>query len=236
MEKFIPDLPDPQGITLSQPENGYRFSIDPFILASHVTVEDNSRIIDAGCGCGIISILIAKKIMKKYPDSFITGIEIQKELVEYANKNISKNKLEHNINILCRDLNEVRSHHIGARADILVANPPYKKKGTGRLNHSLQKAVARHEIHLNINQLFSCAKTLLHKNSRVYVIFPADRFEDLNSAIAENEFKMLFYRYIHTKKNALPKLVVVCAGMQDVKASTRLDSLYIGASPNQPLF
>lgn len=232
LEKFTPELPDIEDITLSQPEDGYRFSIDPFILASHVQPHDAIKIIDAGCGCGVISILLAKK----YSDLLITGIEIQSELAASAKKNVSDNDLENRIVVLCRDLKETQPEHINGRADIMVSNPPYKKRNTGRLNPNRQKAVARHEIHLDIEYLFISAKRLLNQKGRLYLIFPAERLEDINLSMAVNGFKPIFYRLVHTKKATTAKWVIVCAAKKNIKPCITLPSLFIETTKRSPGF
>jgi len=76
LEKFSADNAFIHRLIISQPEKGYRFSIDPLILSAHIHPKRNEKIMDLGCGCGIISLVLAYR----YPDIEITGIEIQKEL------------------------------------------------------------------------------------------------------------------------------------------------------------
>jgi tRNA1Val (adenine37-N6)-methyltransferase len=212
LEKFSVDqspysesYPD---LILSQPEKGYRFTIDPFILVDHTERLDACRVIDVGCGCGIIALLLAKK----YPDLLITGIEIQKELSQFARQNVKKNKLEKQVNILFQDINHVTTNLLNGRVDLLVANPPYKKKDTCRLNLDSQKAIARHEISLDLDQLFDSANRLLHDNGRISLIFPVDRLHDLEQSMANHGFFPQSIQFIHTQKNRPAKRLILCAG------------------------
>ncbi|MCP4670015.1 MAG: methyltransferase [Desulfobacula sp.] len=222
------NLLDP-GITISQPEKGYRFSIDPFILAAHVGIKGNERIIDIGCGCAIISLILAFKS----PDLKITGIEIQEELYICAKKNIMENKLENNINIIHQDIQKLQTWDLGGEADIIVSNPPYKKRGSGRLNPDSQKAIARHEITLDIDMLFKCSSRLLKKKGKIYIIFPAQRLSDLILTMEQNKFSPEFIRFIHAKKESKAKQMIVCAVKNSNHPHDILSPLYIYDRDNE---
>ncbi len=195
-------------IKIFQPEKGYRFSIDPFILAAHIEGTGNQKVIDIGCGCGIIPLILSLKSSALK----ITGIEIQKELYDCAKKNILTNKLENSINIIHGDIKNIDTSDINGKADIIVSNPPYKKKGSGRLNPDSQKAIARHEITLDIDMLFKCSGRLLKEKSRLYIIFPAQRLSDLVLTMEHYSFSPEFIRFVHTKKYSTAKRVILCAG------------------------
>jgi len=195
-------------IKISQPEKGYRFSIDPFILAAHVEGTRNQKVIDIGCGCGIIPLILSLKSSALK----ITGIEIQRELYVCAKKNIITNKLENSINIIHGDIKNIDTSDTNGKADIIVSNPPYKKKGSGRLNPNSQKAIARHEITLDIDMLFRYSSRLLKKKGKLYIIFPAQRLSDLFLTMEHHAFSPEFIRFVHTKKDSPAKRVILCAG------------------------
>lgn len=199
MEKFTADFTGCLDKEIIQPETGYRFTSDPFILAAHIHAAGPKKAIDFGCGCGILPLLLHSKL----PELKITGIEIQKELYLCAKKNIKDRHLDQVIDLIHGDIAKIKTGDIGGKADIIVSNPPYKKKGTGRLNPDSGKAAAKHEIHLDIETLFKCSKKLLHKTGRLYLIFPASRISDLFDAMKINHFSAEFIRFVHFKKRQL---------------------------------
>jgi len=208
LEKSSADNSVGSRIKISQPEKGYRFSIDPFILAAHVEGIKNQKIIDIGCGCGIIPLILSLKSSALK----ITGVEIQKELYVCAKKNIITNKLENSINIIHGDIKNIDTSDTNGKADIIVSNPPYKKKGSGRLNPDSQKAIARHEITLDIDMLFKCSNKLLKEKGKLYIIFPTQRLSDLFLTMEHHTFSPEFIRFVHTKKDSIAKRVILCAG------------------------
>ena len=207
LEKFSPDPFFSHEIKVSQPENGYRFSMDPFILAAHIQPTGIEKIVDVGCGCAIMPLILAFR----QPDLTIIGVEIQKELSGFAKQNIIDNKLESTIQIIHEDIKNMRLPDINGPADIIISNPPYKKRDSGRLNPDSQKAIARHEITLDIDMLFYCSNRLLQTRGRLYIIFPADRLPDLILTMERYKYTPDFIRFVHIKKKSAAKRVILCA-------------------------
>ena len=48
-------------VTIAQPKKGFRFTLDSLLLADFCRVKSRDRILEAGTGTGIISLLLAKK-------------------------------------------------------------------------------------------------------------------------------------------------------------------------------
>lgn len=205
MEKFSVD--DAHQLKISQPEKGYRFSLDPLMLAAHIRPKGDETVMDLGCGCGIISLTLARK----YPNLKITGIEIQEELYDFARKNILANGFGKNIHVLHKDIRTLQLSRIDPGADIIVSNPPYKKLGTGRINPDPQKAMARHETGLNIDMLIECSSRLIRDQGLLCVIFPFDRFSDLTLTMARHQFYPESIRLVHIKPGTKARRVIVRA-------------------------
>nr|NJM01667.1 methyltransferase [Desulfobacula sp.] len=207
MEKYSADRAPRHQLHISQPEKGYRFSLDPLILAAHIRAKGNETVMDLGCGCGIISLILAQR----YPNLKITGIEIQEELYDFARKNILANGFEKNIHVLHGDIRTLPWGRMDAKADIIVSNPPYKKLGTGRINPDPQKAMARHEISLGIDALVECSSRMIRDQGLLCVSFPFDRLSDLTLALTRHQFYPEFIRHVHTKPGAKAIRVIVRA-------------------------
>ncbi len=217
-------------LNLIQPEHGYRYTLDPLILCSHIHPEPGDRILDIGCGCGIMPLLIGYR----YPDSCITGIEIQNSLAELAKKNINRNHMEHRCHILNKDICDLNIEDTGGRFDRIISNPPYKKADTGRLNPDLQKAIARHELKLSIQTLFAKADKLLKPKGSITIIFPAERLFDTHQAMQPTSIKPEWIRFIHTspQKNAIR---VIVSAVKNTKSSCRVRSpLYLFSRHGNP--
>jgi tRNA1Val (adenine37-N6)-methyltransferase len=166
-------------LQIIQKKKGYRFSMDAILLSQFIRIRKNDRMIDLGTGCGILPLLLSytNKAL-----SFV-GIEIQKALAECARKNVVLNHLEDRILILKQDHRELRETFPPGSFDVVLSNPPYRKNRSGKINPSMEKAIARHEIKGTLEDLISTASYLLPKKGKCYLIFPALRTVDLFVAL-----------------------------------------------------
>jgi tRNA1Val (adenine37-N6)-methyltransferase len=194
-------------LTIFQPKTGYRFSLDPLILAAHIHPDPGNRIMDMGCGCGIISLILGAR----HRDVQITGVEIQEELAFLAQKNAVQNGLESRIHILHQDIRRLSETKTAPPADIIVSNPPYKKKATGRLNPDPGKALARHEITLDIAALVNKAALFIKPGGQLCLIFPAPRLEELVLCLTSAGFHPHWIRFVHFRPAAPAERVLVSA-------------------------
>jgi len=223
LENFITESLYNNNLLINQPENGYRFSIDPFLLCSEIPVLTDQTILDIGCGSGVIPLIL----VSKYPEIKAYGIEIQHELASIAKENVIKNSMEQKISILCKDVKELTKQDFASKIDIIISNPPYKRINSGRLNPNPQKAIARHEISLNIEDFFICAARLLSKKGKVFIIFPANRIYDLLKNMDKNNIQPTIIKFIHTKKNHAAKLVIVSGIKNGLQQPSIMPPLYI---------
>jgi tRNA1(Val) A37 N6-methylase TrmN6 len=227
LEKFSADRF--LGKPISQPKRGYRFSVDPFLVSGHIQPLSAKKIVDVGCGCGIIPLILASR----HPDLKITGIEIQEQLYRSARQNVITHGLKDNIQIIHEDIKNITPSHINGKADIIVSNPPYKQKNSGRLNPDSQKAIARHEITLDLDTLFKCSSKLLHEKGQLYIIFPAQRLPELILTMAQYKFTPDFIRFVHIKKNTPAKRIILCAVKKPGRDCNIAPPLYIYSSENK---
>lgn len=198
--------------------------MDPFVLCRQTPLPcPGDRILDIGCGCGIIPVILGYC----FPQSRITGIEIQTELAETASKNVINNKLEQTVSIINQDIKTINPESAGGPFDLILSNPPYKKHNTGRLNPDTQKAIARHEIAMDIQILASKAEALLRPKGRLMIIFPSERLTDIQKAVQSTSIRPEWIRYIYTAQDKPPKRVLF-SGRKDITAPNRvLSPIYL---------
>ena len=101
-----------------QNDSGYRYSIEPFLLADFVRLFPGQEVLDIGTGCGIISLLM----VYREPELKVTGIEIQDSAAANAEKNITKNQMR--MKIIRGDFLNLRL--APKQFDLIVSNPPYR--------------------------------------------------------------------------------------------------------------
>lgn len=191
-------------LKVCQPENGFRFSVDAVLLGRWVRYKKQARVLDLGCGCGIMALMLAYL----YPDMRVTGVEIQHALAEAARNNVTANALA-NLKIIEGDVRNIKPAELGAPFDIIVSNPPFFKPGAGRVNLHDGAAQARHEISLDLPQLAQTARKLLTNKGRLYVIYPAERLAEAIAVFTAADIMPKHLRCIHSHEGDEACLVLL---------------------------
>jgi len=189
------DSPGSDGMVISQPERGYRFTSDTVALVEFVRIEPSESLLDFGTGVGVIPLLV----WQRTPFRFAVGVELQQELAELASANVGTNSLSERIFILQGDLRTLTPENLSLRTptfptprfDVVTANPPYLSLGRGRTNPNSQRAVARHEVELTFPELSSACKRFLRPGGRFYFVHLAEREADILANLRACHFTVL---------------------------------------------
>jgi tRNA1Val (adenine37-N6)-methyltransferase len=191
-------------LQIIQKKKGYRFSIDAVLLSQFIKIRKNERVIDLGTGCGILPLVLSQTTKAH---SFV-GVEIQKGLAECAKKNVVLNHLEDRISILKEDFRKLKEVFPSGSFDVVLSNPPYRKYRTGRINPSMEKAIARHEIKGTFEDLISIASYLLPTKGRCYLIFPALRTVDLLVSLRNGKLEPKRLQFVHPRSGEEAKFIL----------------------------
>ena len=162
-----------KGLKIIQKKSGYKFTTDAVLLANFAHGAKGKRVLEVGCGSGVISILIASK---QQPKS-IVGVEIQQEVYEMANRSILLNGLQDTISLLNIDAKNLGSEY-NESFDMLVSNPPYRKIGSGMTQREDTLCISRHEVALTLEDLFKIAKRTLKFGGSFYLVHQAERLAE----------------------------------------------------------
>ena len=199
-----------KNIQVVQPANGYRFSIDSVILAGFSHPPAGATVLDLGTGCGIIPLILAHRTL----DLQLIGVELQPSLAAMALKNIKRNGLSDRISILCQDMCNLTKDTFDTTVDYVISNPPYHPVLSGRINPDPQKALARHELAINLSKLVTIARKVLHSGGKFILIYPSERLTDVLFQMRQKGIEPKNLHIIFPKQNASAKLVVI-EGVRD---------------------
>ena len=202
---------------IKQEAAGYRFSLDAVLLAGHTGPLGNERLLDLGTGCGIIPLILTYR----NPNITAYGIEIQQDLAELAISNVIANHMQNRITVMQQDLRDIKPVMTGGPMDLIVCNPPYYKPNTGRLNPDAQRAIARHELRVDLADLLLAVRRMLRTSGRFIIIYTAERIVELLSRMQLAGIEPKYIRLIHSQLDAEAKLVLV-DGIKNARPGARL--------------
>ncbi len=222
-DEIIEDLQF-KNLKIIQNKKGFCFGIDSILLSDFAKkIKENSNVLDLGTGTGIISILLCEKTKLKK----ITGIEIQKDVCEMAKKSIKLNKLENKFEIINENILNLNNLIAKNSVDVIVTNPPYKKKNTGIINENEKKLISRHEITADLEDFIKVSKSLLKDKGEFYMVHRPERLVDILSLMRKYKIEPKILRLVYANKNKEPKLVLI-KGVKNAKQFLKLEqNLYI---------
>jgi len=192
-------------VVVFQPSSGYRFSIDSLLLADFAKPRNKDKILDLGCGCGIISLLLAKKLS----EINIIGIEIQESLAELAKQNVTSNHLNSKIEIILGDIKNIKQLIPAGNFDYIISNPPFRPAQAGRICPNLSEAIARHEIKVNLDDILNGARYGLRSGGKLAVIYPAELTAKLIKALCEKKLEPKRIQFVHPSKEQKARMVMI---------------------------
>ena len=151
---------------------GYRYSIDPVLLAHFVRLKKDESVLDLGAGCGIISLILlyrqAANIKK------ITAFELQHGLATLAEKNRQANNLQEQLTVVQGDLRTISNYFAAEHFSTVVCNPPFFVAGSGRKSLNEEALIARHQIECSLGEVIQAAAYVLKNRGRFYCVYPAE--------------------------------------------------------------
>jgi len=206
-------------IKVYQNRKGYRFSVDALLLYSFVNVKHADNIADLGTGSGIIGLLLGRK----YSDAKVMLVELQESLYSLAEKNIIMNGLEDRVEVVLADIKDMKKKTPRLQYDLVVSNPPFRKPATGLLSIGEEKAVARHELRLELADLAEAASHLLKARGRFCMIFHPERLFEVIDTLRRNRLEPKRIRFVHNDINAASKIVLIEA-VKDGRAGIKVEN------------
>lgn len=125
------------------------------------------RILDVGCGTGVISLMMAQR----FPGASVIGIDIDPEAAAEASENFNTSPWKERLCAVCADFIEWSSN-TNLQFDLIISNPPFFANGA--LAPVEERRMARHEGKLCVESIIASARCLLKPHGRLALILPAE--------------------------------------------------------------
>ena len=203
------DLYDYYGLSIYQDEENFKFSLDSILLAEFVEDSNIERVIVDFCtGNAPVPLILSTK-----GNNNIYGIEIQKTIANLARNSITDNKLDNKIKIIEDNIKNVSKYFKAESVDVVTCNPPYFKVSNDKslINDNQVKAIARHELEMNIEDIMVSARYLLKNKASLYIVHRCDRLEELVINLNKYKFGIKKIQFIYSNINKEAIMVLIKA-------------------------
>lgn len=213
-----------ENLKIIQNKEGFCFGMDSVLLSDFAKeMRHHAKVLDLGTGTGIISILLCGKTdLKK-----VIGVEIQKEVAEMASRSIKLNDLQDKFEVINENILNLNNIYENQSFDVIVTNPPYKKRKTGIINEKEKKVISRHEITADLEDFIKISKDLLKDRGEFYMVHRPERLVDILSLMRKYKIEHKILRFVYSDQNKEPKLILI-KGVKNARPFLKVEkNLYI---------
>ena len=168
---------------------------DAVLLGAWAEVGEGTKVLEIGCGCGVISLMLAQRF-----NCSITAIDIDKASVDEANINFSK------VNFACAPkafVADVREYAPCHCFDLIVSNPPFFSETL--LPPSQRRAAARNCQLLPFADLIKNSARLMSAKAAFQVIIPTSEVGKFLVETTKKGLNLVRRKDIVTKPGKTPK-------------------------------
>lgn len=205
-EIVLNDLYDYPNLKIYQIIGNFKFSLDSILLAEYVKINKNTKnILDLCSGNAPIPMILTTKT-----NALIDAFEIQKHVYELAKSSIEYNHLEHQISMYNSDIKKIDNYIHSKKYDIITCNPPYfKVEDKKYLNGDIRLAIARHEIKIDLANIFKIASEHLDDKGEFYLVHRVTRLDEIIILANQYNINVKNIELIKTKADCSPYIVLV---------------------------
>lgn len=193
-------------LKIQQDSDYLPFSLDSILLADFFTEKKRMKtILDLGTGAGPIPLYLSTKTTLP-----ITGIDIQKPLIDLAKANANLNQLENQLTFLEADIKTLNQTFKAQSFDAVIVNPPFfKMHEQSPLNDLETKRIMRHEWRVTWDDILQASNHVLSNQGPLFFVHRVERFEEVLERLNHHGFAVKRMRFVYPKatKNATSFLV-----------------------------
>lgn len=181
------------------------FGMDAVLLSGFAQVKHGETVLDLGTGTGILPILLEAKTEGKH----FTGLEIQPESADMADRSVQLNHLESKIKIVTGDIKDASKIFGASSFDVITTNPPYMIGQHGLQNTDDAKTIARHEVLCTLDDILRESAKLLPPKGRFYMVHRPFRLSEIMCKMTAYGIEPKRMKLVHPYIDREPNMVLI---------------------------
>lgn len=193
------------GYGIIQDPNRFCFGMDAVLLSGFANSPKAGKCLDLGTGTGIIPILMEAKTQAAH----LTGLEIQTDSADMARRSVMLNGLEDKIDIVEGDIKNVSELFAKATFDVVTSNPPYMTNQHGLTNPHSEKAIARHEVLCDLEDVVSAAAMMLKPGGNFYMVHRPFRLVEIFNMLTKYKLEPKRMKLVYPFVDKEPNMVLI---------------------------
>lgn len=207
-----------ENLRIIQSPSVFSFSLDAVLLARFASVPiKRGSIVDLCTGNGAIPLFLSAR-----SSSRIIGVELQERLADMAKRSVEYNNLQGQIEVIQGDVKAIPKVLGFEKHDAVTCNPPYfPAHELSDRNVSEHFAIARHEIHLTLDEAVQSASQLLKQGGKAAFVHRANRLMDMLHAMRTHRLEPKRLRLVYPKAGKEANTLLI-EGIKDGKPDLKI--------------
>ncbi len=164
-------------LKIIQDGQSFAFSLDTLLLAywAKEAIKNRSKVVELCSGNAAASLYMAAFNKAQYDD-----VELQEDIVSKARRSVELNDMQDRITVHQGNVKDAGSFLRKDSYDVVVVNPPYFKAPAGhKLNPDRSKAIARHELEINLEEIIAVSAGLLKMKGKMFMVHRPERLGEI---------------------------------------------------------
>ncbi len=194
---------------LAQPDDGSRFSLDALLLASFAGSRKPARVLDLGTGCGVVGL----GLLLIHPDADfpVLGVDNDPGMIQAAESNAVALGFSQRFSAVLGNVLAVKeiTGFSSGRFDLVLCNPPYRKKGHGRMPETEALRSARFEASSRLDDFIHAATLALDTKGRLTMIHLPEDLHRIFTLMSTHGLEPKRLRFIHGHQKKPASLLLV---------------------------
>ena len=189
------------------------------LLANFVSIRlTDKKIIDLCSGNAPVPMLLSFRTKAR-----IFGVELQKYIYDMGVESIRENCMDNQIYFINDDVKNIRNIFDSESFDIVTCNPPYFKYNKNSLvNINEGKAIARHEVSLNLEDVIINASYLLKNNGTFAIVHRPERLVEIINLMQKYNIEPKRLRMVYPKEKKNANIILV-EGVKNGKSGLKIE-------------
>ena len=184
-----------------QVKDGYCYNSDTMFLYDFISsCSVKGSVLDVGCGCGILGLLIKERF-----DVDLCGIDILENNIKVSKINAKNNALEADF-----ILGDFLKYEFDKKFDFIVSNPPFYN-GSSKQSENLSKKYSRYDSYLPLEEFIKKSNTLLKPRGELTFCYDAGAMQRIVSILSEYKLNLEKVRFVHPKRDKNATVVMISA-------------------------
>jgi tRNA1Val (adenine37-N6)-methyltransferase len=193
------------GLKIIQNSRAFCFGMDAVLLSGFAKAKPGNHVLDLGTGTGIIPLLLSAKTQA----ARLTGLEIQPESADMAERSVKMNALEERVAIMTGDIKEARVLFGASVFDVVTCNPPYMIADHGIQNPADEKTIARHEVLCTLEDVIAQTAAVLKPGGHFYMVHRPFRLAEIITKMCAYHLEPKRMRLVYPYADREPVMVLI---------------------------